>query len=142
MLEKGYISSIGEAFEHLLSKDGGFYEEPPHLPVFEVLDFLHDIGAVSVLAHPFLSFKSEAEMREFLPEAKAHGLCAMETIYSKYSPEEAETARRIAHEFGLLASGGSDFHGTAKPTVELGTGIGKNIAVPTEILERLRREAK
>ncbi len=142
MLEKGYVSSIDEAFEHLLAKDGGFYEEPPHLPVFEVLDFLCSIGAVSVLAHPFLSFKSEDEMRAFLPEAKAHGLLAMETIYSKYTAEQAEKARKIAREFGLLQSGGSDFHGAAKPTVELGTGIGGNVAVPMEILEALKKEAK
>lgn len=142
MIEKGYISSIDEAFERLLAKDGGFYEEPPHLPVFEVLDFLRDIGAVSVLAHPFLSFGSEEELRAFLPEAKAHGLCAMETIYSKYSEETAEKARNIAHEFGLLESGGSDFHGAAKPNVELGSGIGGNVAVPMELLDALRKEAK
>jgi len=142
MLEKGYISSMDEAFERLLAKDGGFYEEPPHLPVFEVLDFLRDIGAVSVLAHPFLSFKSEADLRAFLPEAKAHGLCAMETVYSKYSAETAERARKIAREFGLLQSGGSDFHGAAKPDVELGTGINNNIAVPMELLEALGKEAK
>lgn len=142
MLEKGYISSVEEAFESLLAKDGGFYEEPPHLPVFEVLDFLRDIGAVSVLAHPFLSFKSEEEMRAFLPEAKAHGLSAMETVYSKYSEETAEKARSIAHEFGILSSGGSDFHGAAKPTVKLGTGIDGNVAVPMELLEALRGEAK
>ena len=141
LLEKGYVSSISEAFERLLAKDGGFYEEPPHLPVFEVLDFLRDIGAVSVLAHPFLSFKSEEEMRAFLPEAKAHGLCAMETIYSKYSEEEAEKARRIARDFGLLQSGGSDFHGAGKPDIALGYGKG-NISVPIELLEALEREAK
>ena len=142
LLEKGYVSSVGEAFERLLAKDGGFYEEPPHLPVFEVLDFLRYIGAVSVLAHPFLSFKSEADLRAFLPEAKAHGLCAMETVYSKYSAETAERARKIAREFGLLQSGGSDFHGAAKPDVELGTGINNNIAVPMELLEALGKEAR
>ena len=126
----------------MLAKAGGFYAEPPHLPVFEVLDFLRGIGAVSVLAHPFLSFGSEEELRAFLPEAKAHGLCAMETIYSKYSEETEEKARKISHEFGLLESGGSDFHGAAKPTVELGTGIGGNVAVPMELLEALRGKAK
>ena len=133
--------SVSEAFDRLLAKDGGFYEEPPHLPVFEVLDFLRGIGAVSVLAHPFLSFKSEEEMRKFLPEAKAHGLGAMETVYSTYTEEEAERARSIAREFGLLSSGGSDFHGEAKPDINLGTGKG-NLAVPTELLDALRKEAK
>jgi hypothetical protein len=66
----------------------------------------------------------------------------METIYSKYSEETTEKARNIADEFGLLESGGSDFHGTAKPNVELGTGINGNIAVPMELLEALRGKAK
>lgn len=142
LMEKGYVSSINEAFEDLLSKDRGFYEEPPHLPVFEVLDFLRDIGAVSVLAHPFLSFKKEEELLAFLPEAKAHGLVAMETAYSKHSEEQTEKARAIAHEFGLLQSGGSDFHGAGKPNVALGTGIDNNVSVPMEFLEALRKAAK
>lgn len=141
LMEKGYVSSINEAFESLLSKNGGFYEEPPHLPVFEVLDFLREIGAVSVLAHPFLSFKSEEDLRAFLPEAKVHGLCAMETVYSKYTEEQAEKARDIAHEFGLLQSGGSDFHGAGKPEIALGKGMG-NLAVPMELFEALQKEAK
>ena len=133
------VSSISEAFQKWLDKGVGFYEEPPHLDVFEVLDFLRDIDAVSVLAHPFLSFKSEAELLAFIPEGKAHGLCAMETIYPKYSAEQTATAHKIAQEFGLYESGGSDFHGAAKPTTELGTGIGGNIAVPTELLEKIRK---
>ena len=142
MFEKGYVSSVSEAFQKWLDKSVGLYEEPPHLPVFEVLDFLRDIGAVSILAHPFLSFKNEAELLAFIPEGKAHGLCAMETIYPKYSAEQTARAHQIAQEFGLYESGGSDFHGTAKPTIELGTGIDNNVAVPMAFLEALRKEAK
>ena len=64
----------------------------------------------------------------------------MECIYSTYDGETTERSLRIAEEFGILPSGGSDFHGAHKPDILLGSGQG-NLRVPFELYERLR-EAK
>lgn len=133
LLEKGYVSSVKEAFNTVLAKDGGFYEEPKRLPVYEVIAFLKEIGAVAVLAHPFLNL-TEKELRTFLPHAKAAGLDGMETEYSTYDEETTRRAKEIAEEFGLHQSGGSDFHGVNKPDISLGVGRG-NLAVPVRFLE-------
>lgn len=133
---QGYVSSINEAFRGLLSKSGGYYKEPEYISSLEAIAFLKSIGAVVVLAHPYLSLSPE-EVREFLPEGIAAGLDAMETIYTKYSDEETEIARKTAKEFGLLESGGSDFHGDRKPDTFLGVGRG-NILVPSEFVDRLK----
>ena len=137
LVEKGYVPSVKDAFSQLLSAKGKYYIPPKRLDSFEVIDFIKSIGAVAVLAHPFLNFKEEGPLRAFLDEAVKHGLDAMETIYTAYSEETTALARKIAAEYSLLESGGSDFHGAAKPATALGTGKG-NLKVPTEILHKLQ----
>lgn len=137
MLEKGYISSINDAFQGVLSQKAGFYVPPQRLSFFNAITLLRYVDAVPVLAHPFLNLKTEDRLRTCLQEAVPAGLVAMETMYSSYSPETEAAARRIAREFGLLESGGSDFHGQTKPHISLGTGKG-NLAVPISFAEQLR----
>ena len=136
LVEKGYTGSIKEAFSTLLAKDGRYYVQPKRLDVFETIKFIKSIGAVAILAHPFLSL-SEAELRKFLPEATKCGLDGMETLYSEYDEATTELAMRIAHEFGIKQSGGSDYHGARKPGIDLGTGRG-DLRVPEALLEELR----
>ena len=136
LLEKGFVTSVKEAFQNLLSPRHGYFVPPERISACEAIAFLADLHAVPVLAHPLLSL-SEAELRSFLPEAKKHGLAAMETVYSSYSPETATLAEAIAQEFGLLPSGGSDFHGSNKPDISLGTGQG-NMHVPTAFVKPLQ----
>ncbi len=135
LLERGYISSREEAFRGILSSRNGVYQPPERLSAFDVISFLHRIGAVPVLAHPFLNFQ-EPELQQFLATAKDHGLAAMETVYSTFSPEQTAAASRIAREYGLKESGGSDFHGAVKPDIHLGTGRG-NLAVPVDFAKML-----
>ena len=137
LVEKGYVPSVKDAFSQLLSPKGKYYTPPKRMDTFEVIDFIKSIGAVAILAHPFLNLKEEAQLRAFLDEAVKHGLDAMETIYTAYSDETTALAKKIAAEYSLLESGGSDFHGAAKPATALGTGKG-NLKVPTEILHKLQ----
>lgn len=136
LVAKGYVPSVKDAFSQLLSVKGKYYIPPPRLDTFAVIDFIKSIGAVAILAHPFLNLKEEHQLRAFLDEAVKHGLDAMETIYTAYSEETTALAKKIAAEYSLKESGGSDFHGSAKPATALGTGKG-NLKVPTEILRKL-----
>ena len=133
----GYVSSIKEAFDTLLAKDGNFYVQPKRIPVFEAIEFLKSVGAVVILAHPFLNL-TEEELRAFLPKAKAVGLDGMETLYSEFDERQTATAVKIAEEFSLKQSGGSDFHGNRKPHIALGKGKG-NLFVPIEFKEELEK---
>ena len=123
LMEQGYVSSIEEAFSTILSDDGGFYMPPSRPHLTDVIKVLRQIGVLPVLAHP-LQELTEAELRELLPIAIEAGLIGMETMHSSYSPEKISLAQKIASEFGLLPSGGSDFHGSIKPDISLGTGKG------------------
>ena len=140
MIEKGYVTSVPQAFETYLSKTGGYYHEAERINVFEILDFISSIGAVSVLAHPFLSL-SEKELLEFLPTAKRHNLVGMECYYPLYDEETTEKSLQIANDFALLPSGGSDFHGTRKPDIEIAVGKG-NLQIPYEWYLELKKRAK
>ena len=140
MMNKGYVSSVNEAFKTYLSKDGIYYNEPKRIDVFEMIDFIKSIGAVSVLAHPFLNL-SEDELSSFLPIAKQRGLGGMECYYSLYDYETTSTSLRLADKFGLLPSGGSDFHGSRKPDIELGIGKG-NLKIPYEWYLELKKKSK
>lgn len=140
LLEKGYVTSVEDAFQRLLHPRNGFYVPPERICVLDAIAFLASLHIVPVLAHPFLNL-SEDVLRTFLPEAKRHGLSAMETVYSGYSPETAALAEKIAAEFGLLCSGGSDFHGDNKPDISLGTGKG-NLHIPIEFAKKLQEVSR
>ena len=135
LTEKGYTESIKQAFRDLLSPTVGYYKEPKRSDVFEMIDFIVGLGALPVLAHPFLNL-SEEELLQFLPNAKKRGLVGMECYYSTYDKATTERSVSIADAIGLLPSGGSDFHGANKPDIVLGKGKG-DLRVPYEWFERL-----
>ena len=107
------------AFRTLLKPGAGHYTSPQRLPFAEVLDLLLQVGAVPVLAHPFLNM-SVAQLEDFLPKAKRQGLVGMECLYSGYDEKTTEAAFAMAKQFDLLPSGGSDFHGHIRQDAPLG----------------------
>ncbi len=140
LMKKGYISSIKEAFRWLLIPAAGYYIPPKRLSSLEAISFLQSIHAVPILAHPF-SDLSESELRAFLPEAKKAGLIAMETRYVNYTKDMSINATKIANEFGILESGGSDYHAKNKPDIFLGIGKG-SLKVPYTFVSQLRERIK
>jgi predicted metal-dependent phosphoesterase TrpH len=137
MVSAGYCTSVKEAFSNYLNPKCGYYIPPERLDAFQVIGFLRSIGAVSILAHPFLNLKTEEALREFLTEAVHHGLEAMETMYTLFDAQTSRTLQHIAAEFGLKQSGGSDFHGDNKPGNLLGYGrVG--LQVPLEFLNLMK----
>ena len=135
MVKKGYCVTVQEAFDRWLDRKVGLYEPPQRLSAYEVIRFIKSIGAVAVLAHPFLSL-DEAQLREFLSHAE--GLDGMEVYYSEYTPEQTVLAYQIAEEFGLVKSGGSDYHGSSKPDIRMGVGKG-NLRIPLDSLRELKK---
>lgn len=123
LIKNGYFGSVREAFDSVLDEKCGLYTPPQRLGLTDAIGFLRGIGALPVLAHPLKEVTPE-RLREILPELVEAGLVGIETMHSSYSEEMIEVAKRIAADFGLLESGGSDFHGLVKPDVELGIGKG------------------
>lgn len=140
MTRLGYTASIREAFAGCLSESRGFYVPPRRPDAYETIRYLKSLGAVAVLAHPFLDLDAQ-ELEAFLPGAVDAGLDGMETCYPRFTPAQTQAAAAIARRFGLLPSGGSDFHGGNKPDIRLGTGTG-SLRVPEEFLSGLKNRKK
>ena len=137
LVEQGCFPDRQAAFRTVLDPSFGLYHPPKRPDVFEIIRFIRSIGAVSVMAHPFLKL-DETGVREFLRQALPAGLDAMETRYVSFDEKTTALAIRIAGESGLRQSGGSDFHGANKPGISIGTGLG-GLRVPAEFLPLLRR---
>ncbi len=130
LVEKGYFRNKDEVFDTVLDESNGYYVPSEKLTTYDAVKYLKSINAFPVLAHP-LEDLNEAELRAYLPELMALGLVGMETRHSDYDEQKTVLADTIAREFGLLRSGGSDFHGTNKDDILLGTGKGE-LRVPYE----------
>lgn len=133
----GYTTSVSEAFATLLHPKTGYYKAPERLTIWQVIEFIKSIGAVPVLAHPLIE-TSEDEVRALLKKAVPLGLCGMEVEYPLFDAEQRAALRRMADEFGILPSGGSDFHGETKPDTHIGIGTG-DLRVPAEWMNELKK---
>ena len=136
MVRLGYIETVQQGFKTLLSQKHGYYKPPVRPDAFEIIRFIKSIGAVAVLAHPFLNL-SRQELEIFLPQAVEAGLDGMEVLYSKYSPEETADSFELIEKYGLLPSGGSDFHGQNKPDIAVGVGRG-NLKIPYSWAQQIK----
>ena len=141
MMRKGYVPDIKTAFEEWLGRGRPAYAERDRLDAEEAITLARQSGAVPILAHPHtLGIHRAVEMAELLTRLGGAGLVGMEAIYSTYRRHEREGYADLARRFGLLPSGGSDYHGTYKPGLEVGVGHG-DLHVPDSVLEDLREHA-
>ena len=140
MLEKGFISSIDEAFRKLIGDDCPFFVPREKISPQDGVSFLLQYGAVPVLAHPLQYKMSDDQLCELLASLCGYGLSGIEVYYSGYKPADTAYLSRLSEKFGLLPSGGSDFHGSRKKGLDLGTGYGR-LYVPDTLLPPLREKA-
>lgn len=138
LMEKGYVQSIAEAFERYIGDRGPAYVRNPQPSPEACIALIHEAEGVAILAHPN-TLRLPVEKLGLLFErlAKA-GLDGIEVYYSTHTPEETARYERLAAEWNLAKSGGSDFHGEHKPQIDLGVGRG-TLRVPHSLLEDLRR---
>lgn len=135
MLEKGYVSTLQQAFDEYLDESaiGYVYRREPSFA--EGVQRIQAAGGITSLAHPI---RVPGDLQSLMPELCAAGLDAIEVYHSDHSREQTELYSSLAQRHGLKITGGSDFHGSAKPGIMLGTGRGGNLRIPPGLLERLR----
>jgi predicted metal-dependent phosphoesterase TrpH len=138
LIGRDYVSSVAEAFDRYLAKGCPAYVDRYRLYPEEGLRMIREAGGVAVIAHPFTWETDETRLEAGLRELKAQGLAGVEAVYSEYKAEQTITLLRLAKRLGLLTTGGSDYHGLAKPDIALGRGFG-TLCVPDEYLTPLLR---
>jgi predicted metal-dependent phosphoesterase TrpH len=141
LMEKGYVKTIGEAFEKYLKNGGAAYVEKERFSPVDCITLIHKAGGVAVLAHPFTLYLSLEELDQLLGQLTSTGLDGLEVYYSVHTHEQTAQYGQLARKWRLVATGGSDFHGEYKPRIDLGVGTG-NLQVPYSALEELKRRGK
>lgn len=138
LVEHGYSLSKEDAFSQYLG-DHTKYFVPRELITPEMgVELILKAGGIPVLAHPILYHMSDTRLEELVSRLKNAGLVGIEALYSTYNQAEERQIRKLADKYDLCISGGSDYHGIAKPGLELGTGYGK-LFIPEDLLQHLKR---
>ena len=134
--EKGVVSSVKEAFDRYLGDGKPCYVPKEGVTAKEAIACILAAGGHPVLAHPTLYRLGSSVLESAVKDLKASGLEGIEAVYSTYTPAQEREIRALAAKYELHMTGGSDFHGTPKPDIQLGTGRG-NLYVPDEFAKWL-----
>lgn len=136
LVRHGFAESVPDAFDRWLASG-----RPAHVPKArvvpaEIAERARASGGVAVLAHPLSMELGPSELDEAVADLAAAGFAGIEATYARYSRDDRAMLARLAQRHGLVATGGSDYHGTVKAGLSVGTGEG-DLRVPDQVLDEL-----
>jgi len=132
MVKEGIAASIYEAFAKYIGDKGPAYVANFRLTPEEAIKIIKEANGIPVLAHPYCLNRDD-----LIPMFVDFGLMGLEVYYPEHTQSMINYYLGIAKNFGLLVTGGSDFHGDVKPDVKMGA-----VRVPYELVERLKQAQK
>ncbi len=141
LIEHGYVKCHSEAFDRYLGDHTKYFVSREKITPEKAIDLILKAGGVPILAHPILYHMSNENLEQLVKRCAKSGLIGIEGLYSTYKPADERQIKKLADKYGLLISGGSDFHGDNKPGLELGKGYG-HLFIPEDILSPIRAAAK
>lgn len=141
MLDKGYVKSLNDAFSGYLGDNAPAYVPKPFLDPAIAISIMRKLGATVAVAHPLLEKPDLNVLDSLIGTWKDAGLDALEAWHSVHDPQQTDAVIELAKKHGLGLTGGSDFHGVAKPHVRLGKVWG-NRRIPASVLENLKERRK
>lgn len=119
LVERGLSADIADAFKVYLGEGKKAYCQGEIFSVEEAIQVIHEAKGFAVLAHPHLHY-SHAFVRELLD---AHAFDGIECVYALMSKAKNAPWINLAKQKNLLITGGSDFHGSIKPMITLGSAV-------------------
>ncbi len=138
LIEKKYVRSFQEAFERFLKKGAPAYVDKMRFTSKEALHFINEAKGVAVLAHPnTLGMDGYSDLEKIILRLVNEGLKGIEVYYPEHSASEIGQYKALAERFGLLSTGGTDYHGMEKNGLEIGVGRG-DMKLPYSIVESLK----
>ena len=138
MMNKGYVSTVKEAFDKYIGLNKPCYAVKKEITPKDAITAIRSAGGFAFLAHLHQTKFDNEKLFLLLKELKGYGLNGIEGYYTEYTNENIIEFRTIAQKLGLFYSGGSDFHGSMKPKVNLKTGYG-DLHIPYSTLSTLKR---
>jgi len=140
MVRRGYVGSISEAFELYLRRGAPAWVDRRRLSLGAAVRLLRASGGLPVLAHPGIIRTDGAGLDHLLRDAVRAGIAGLECYYPLHDETAVKAFLVLAGKYGLVATGGSDFHGSVKPNAHLGVGPG-GMPFPDDLLAGLRAVA-
>jgi len=137
MRRRGYVDSISDAFKRYLRRGAPAWVDRRRLSLAQAVRLLRDSGGLPVIAHPGIIRADRAGLAAIVRDAARHGVVGLECHYPLHDDETVAACRGLCERYGLVATGGSDFHGDVKPDVRLGRADGGR-PIADELLEDLR----
>ena len=137
LVERGLCESVTEGFRRYLDRGKPYYQPRHFLPLDQAFRAIREAGGKAVFAHPLQYRLGNENLTALTARLTEAGCVGMECLYSGYTPEQSAYLMNLAARFGLCVTGGSDFHGSGKPQIDMGSGTG-DLRVPYELLEKLR----
>lgn len=137
LVEHGFVKDRETVFAKYLGDGCRCYVPREKITPFEAIKLIQLGGGLAFFAHPVLCHMNQQRLRTFIGELKSAGLDGIEAVYSMNTPQDEANICKLAREYDLLISGGSDFHGSNKPHIQLGTGKG-NLCIPYDILAKMK----
>ena len=138
LLNHGYTTSMKEAFERYIGDHCKHYIPREKITPMQAVNLINEVGGLAFLAHPTLYHMSDRVLEGLIRELKDTGLSGIEAVYCTYTQGEEAQMRKFASKYNLLISGGSDFHGSIKPKLDLGVGYGK-LFIPESLLQDIKK---
>lgn len=138
LLEKGYVKSMDQAFKKYLSYNGPYCPRKEKITPEHAIKILKDCKASPVLAHPYQYHLGDKKTEELVSYLKSLGLHGLEVYHSSNNQYESGKLKKLANKYELFPTGGSDFHGSNKPDIELGTGRG-GLRISSLLLEDIKK---
>jgi hypothetical protein len=135
LIEKGYAKDKRDAFDKYLARGKPAYTDRRRLTPEAVMSLIRGAGGVPSLAHPFSLKLGNSALKKELAKLRDVGLMGLECYYPEHTPDMQRDYLKIARELGLIATGGSDYHGVAGHS-RLGVGYG-SLSVPDDVVDRI-----
>ncbi len=136
MVNKGYAKSIQDAFDRYLTSGAPAYVDKKRFKPQKAIELIVKNNGIPVLAHPITIGLETVKLFEQIHLWKEAGLMGIEVMYSTYTKEQHKLIDKLAEKENLLKTGGSDFHGTNKPKIKLGIGLGQ-LQIPKEYFDSI-----
>jgi predicted metal-dependent phosphoesterase TrpH len=132
MVESGQVATVQEAFDKYLASAKPAYVEYESATPFQAVEMIRRVGGVPVLAHP-------REVARIIPDLVKVGLVGIEVYYAEYDEDSRRELSEIARQYGLIKTGGSDFHGLNRMGHMSALGEAN---VPIEVVAKLKAAKK
>jgi len=141
LAKRGYVRRPTEAFDRLIGDDCPGFVPRQELTPYEAARWIREAGGVPVVAHPGRFAGGGFRWEDAMGDLQREGLEGLEAFYGEYRASEQKYFTLLAARLGMVATGGSDYHGGNKPGLRLGRGRG-GLQVPDELLEKLETQQR